>query len=169
MEWSLLGFKGLSEVVNIHPVFVHFPVALFPTVLFFYFIGIVWRKEKFLFAGKISLALAVLSAIVTVWTGEIAKDSFPHSETVHQLMMTHEKIGITGLVFGSLLFLWSFWLKEGYPKGKFYFLIFLILTTLAILQNGDIGGRMVFVEGASVKSKVVSPVHHHDHSHPHPH
>lgn len=169
MDWSLLGFKGLSEVVNIHPLFVHFPVALFPTTLFFYLVGIVWKKEKFLFAARISLTLAVLSAIVTVWTGEMAEASFPHSEAIHQLMMTHEKIGITGLVLGSLLFLWSFWLKEGSPKGKFYFLIFLALTTFVILQNGDIGGRMVFVEGASVKSKVAPPVHHHDHSHHHSH
>jgi hypothetical protein len=31
MNPSLLGLHGLHEVFNVHPVFVHFPIALFPT------------------------------------------------------------------------------------------------------------------------------------------
>ncbi len=27
MDFSLLGFQGLHEVFNVHPVFVHFPSA----------------------------------------------------------------------------------------------------------------------------------------------
>ena len=29
---SLLGFSGLHELANIHPAFVHFPLALFPSI-----------------------------------------------------------------------------------------------------------------------------------------
>lgn len=166
MDWSLLGFKGLGEVVNIHPVFVHFPIALFPVTLLFYFIGIVWRKENFLFAGKISMALAILSTGITVLTGELAKTSFEHNEIIHNIMITHEKIGILALVFASVLFLWSFWIEKISQKKRIIFLSLLTFITLLVLQNGDLGGRMVFVEGASVKSKP-SPIQHHEHQHHH--
>jgi uncharacterized membrane protein len=30
MDFSLFGLQGLHQVFNVHPVFVHFPIALFP-------------------------------------------------------------------------------------------------------------------------------------------
>lgn len=152
MDWSLLGFKGLGQVLNVHPVFVHFPIALFPTTLLFYFIGIVFRKEKFLFTGRICLLLAFLAAAITVITGELAEGSFPHSHALHTMMQTHEKIGIAVLVLGGLLVFWSFWVREGKPKRIGLFLLCLGFVSLLVLQNGDVGGRMVFVEGAAVKT-----------------
>lgn len=157
MDWGLLGFKGLGAVLNIHPVFVHFPIALFPTTLLFYFVGIVWKKEKFIFAGRIALALTFLSTALTVTTGLLAEGSFPHSDVIHNMMETHEKIGIAGLILSGILFLWSFWKSEGFPKARILFLALLALATLAVLQNADIGGRMVFVEGAAVKAAVPPP------------
>lgn len=170
MDWGLLGFKGLGAVLNIHPVFVHFPVALFPTTLLFYFVGIVWKKEKFIFAGRIALALTFLSTALTVTTGLLAEDTFPHSDVLHNMMETHEKIGITGLVLSGVLFLWSFWRRDGFPKARLLFLALLATTTLAVLQNADIGGRMVFLEGAGMKqSAPPSPELPHDHHHHHEH
>lgn len=173
MDWSLLGFKGLFEVINIHPVFVHFPIALFPTTLLFYFVGFVFRKDKFLFAGRICLLLAFLAAAITVITGELAEDSFSHSHTLHIMMQTHEKIGITVLVLGGVLVLWSLLVRDGFPKMRWAFLLGLGLVVLLVLQNGDVGGRMVFVQGAGVKEVKTENNHgghHHgdeDHKHHH--
>lgn len=165
MDWTLLGFKGLGAVLNVHPVFVHFPIALFPVTLLFYFVGIFYKKESFLFAGRLSLLLAFLSAGVSVLTGLLAEGTFPHSHAIHQMMETHEMIGITALVLGGILFFWSFWRKNNFPRAKLLFLLLLALTTLAVLQNADIGGRMVFVEGAAVKTMPPTSPTHHDHSH----
>lgn len=165
MDWALLGFKGLGEVLNIHPVFVHFPIALFPTTLLFYFLGIVWKKGRWVFAGRMSLVLAFLSTALTVLTGELAKDSFSHTDVIHHLMMTHEKIGIAALILGAILLFWSFFQRNGFPKARFLFLALLTLTTVAILQNADIGGRMVFVEGASVQAPSIHLHNTHDHHH----
>lgn len=167
MDWSLLGFKGLFEVINIHPVFVHFPIALFPTTFLFYFIGIVFRREKILFAGRLLLLLALVATAITVITGELAKDSFSHSHVVHTMMLTHEKIGIAVLVLGGLLVLWSFFVREGNNKKPWVFLLLLAFTTLLVLQNGDVGGRMVFVEGAAVKAVEPPPIYEHKEHHHH--
>lgn len=166
MDWTLFGFQGLDRVFNIHPVFVHFPIALFPTTLLFYSIGILGKKERFLFAGRVCLCLTLISVLVTVITGLLAADSFPHNETIHRILMTHQKIGYAVLVSGVLLFIWSFIQREGVPKLPKAFLLVLLFTVLMVLQNGDLGGRMVFVEGAAVKAlspKIEAPTHHEHH------
>lgn len=168
MDWTLLGFKGLDQVFNVHPVFVHFPIALLPTTLLFYAIGILKKKDRFLFAGRLCLFLTLLSTIVTVITGLLAADSFSHNETIHRIMMTHQKIGYAILVFGILLFVWSFIQKEGIPRLPKLFLLVLVFTVLMALQNGDLGGRMVFVEGAAVRAlapKIEVPESAHPHEH----
>lgn len=167
MDWTLLGFKGLGQVVNIHPVFVHFPVALFPVSWLFYFVGAIFKKEKFLFVGRFSLYLAFLAAAVAVLTGELAEKTFQHTETVHRLMETHEAIGISALIVAGILVLWSFWTREGRPQKTWGFLALLGLVVLMVLQNADLGGRMVFVEGAAVQKivpRIESP-HPHEHHH----
>ena len=48
-----------------------------------------------------------------------------------------------------------------------FFLLVLVFTNYLILQNGDLGARMVFVEGAGVKAAapLFTSGHQHDHSH----
>ena len=48
MDLSLYGFEGLSQTFNIHPAFVHFPIALLPVTLVFYAAGILLRRPAFL-------------------------------------------------------------------------------------------------------------------------
>ena len=151
MEWTLLGFKGLTALFNVHPAFVHFPIALLPASLLFYFIGIVRKQSSFLFAGRFCLYLALPAAIITVWTGLDAQDSFPHTQEIQEMIETHEKIGITVLVIAFLLVLWSFFRNEKGPRSRFVFLIVMGFASLLVLQNADIGSRMVFLKGAAVK------------------
>lgn len=165
MDWPLLGFQGLGQVVNVHPVFVHFPIALFPTAFFFYLIGILRKRHALLPAGRICLGLGFLSTLMTVLTGYWARESFPHGEVIHRMMGTHQVLGFTILALAAILMLWSVLQREGIPKASPLFLTLFGLTVLAILQNADLGGRMVFVEGAAVKTVVphASPDHEHHH------
>ncbi|OGQ08562.1 MAG: hypothetical protein A3G32_00190 [Deltaproteobacteria bacterium RIFCSPLOWO2_12_FULL_40_28] len=179
MDWSLLGFRGLTQVLNVHPVFVHFPIALFPTAFFFYLIGILRKRNDLLLAGQICLGLGFISTLIAVFTGYVAHDNIPHSQTIHHIMETHEVLGFSSLALVVILIIWSFLKREGKPKVSPLFLVLLGITTLAILQNADLGGRMVFVEGAAVKAMPAkqetqphhnhAPQHdHHEHEHYHP-
>lgn len=165
MDWSLLGFKGLGEVLNTHPVFVHFPIALIPTAFFFYLIGLVRKRKDLLLAGQISLALGLAGIIVSVLTGYFAQETFPHGEVIHHMMETHQTLGYAILAVGVFLMIWSFWKHEGTPRAPKIFLVLLGFTVLMILQNADLGGRMVFVEGAAVKAMPSSQEEHHHHDH----
>jgi len=166
MDWSLLGFQGLSQVFNIHPVFVHFPIALFPIALFFYFIGIIQKRKDFLLAGQICLGFGMAGTILSVLTGYWAQESFPHGETIHRMMGTHRVLGFVILALAVGLMLWSFLKREGMPKASPFFLVLIGLTTLLTLQNADLGSRMVFVEGAAVKAVPQEENHEHGESAP---
>lgn len=166
MDWTLLGFQGLRQVANVHPVFVHFPIALFPAALLCYGVGIARRRAGWLFAGRCCLCLAVLGAGVAVLTGELGEETFPHTDAVHKLIETHEAIGIGTLVGGAILAAWSFCRCDGVPRGRIGFLLLLALATLGVLQGGDLGSRMVFMHGAAVRPvieqlKAAPPIHRH--------
>lgn len=157
MDWSLLGFQGLSQLFNTHPVFVHFPIALFPTAFLFYLIGVLRKRKDMLLSGQICLALGLISTIVTVLTGYWAQETFPHGDVIHRMMETHQTLGFAILGLGLLLTIWSFLKREGAPRGSIVFMALLGITVLVIFQNGDLGARMVFVEGAAVKAVPTQP------------
>ena len=46
------GLEGVKELVNIHPLFTHFPIALLLSSLGFYLLGLIFKKEHFLKTGK---------------------------------------------------------------------------------------------------------------------
>lgn len=170
IQW---GLKGLEEVINIHPLFVHFPIALFLSAVAFYTIGSLLKKEELLIAGKWVLYLGTLAAAVTVWTGLRAAETVSHGEGTHTLMMIHQYIGITVLSLGVLLSLWLFFSKGNIPtKGRSLFLILLFLLGILLVQGADLGGRMVFLNGVGVGRKSMlreaeAPSHHHDQAHEH--
>ena len=83
MDTSLLGFAALHEMFNLHPMFVHLPLALIPAALLFYFLGTVFRNPSLLAAGRASLYVALAGAVVSVWTGLRAMESFPHNDIIH--------------------------------------------------------------------------------------
>jgi len=177
VEW---GLKGLQEVINIHPLFVHFPIALFLSAIAFYSIGSLLRKEELLIAGKWVLYLGTLAAAATVSTGLRAAETVSHVEGTHTLMMIDQYFGITDLSLGALLSLWLFFSKANIPtQGRSLFLIVLFLLGILLVQGADLGGRMVFLNGVGVGRKSMMPKaetpshpHHgegHEHSSGHAH
>lgn len=154
MDWTLLGFAAVKDLFNIHPMFVHFPVAFLPGALLLFGLGIVFKKPELNAAGRVCLYLAVAGALTAVTTGIIAEDSFPHNATIHHIMGTHETLAWIALGLSGVLGTWSFFHSEHRPKGAWAFLLLLGLANLTIMQVADLGARMVYLEGAAVKPAV---------------
>ena len=181
LDWSVLGFSGVREMMNIHPIIVHIPVALFPASLLFYGLGIVLKRPSLCVAGRACLYLAVLGAAAAVWTGEAAEESLPHNARIHRLLEAHEQIGWWIARLGVAAAGWSFFQRDHRPRLAPAFLALLGVVTLMVAQNGDLGGRMVYVEGAGVKAALPAvtsqpqpndeeePHHHDEQPHEHTH
>lgn len=166
MDLSLYGFDGLTKTYNIHPAFVHFPIALLPVTLLFYALGFVWRKQGFLTAGRGCLYLSTVSVITSVITGLIAQNTVPHNDRIHHMMDTHRITGLIILGLTVVLNVWSFVQSEQRPKAPWAFLLGTAVACYFALQNGDLGSRMVYLEGAGVKPAVsVIGAEGHEHGH----
>lgn len=163
VQW---GLEGAKELINIHPLFVHFPIALLLTSTAFYFLGTLFRKQDLFAAGKWELYLGTLSAAVTVWTGLQAANTVPHSGGTHEIMMAHQYFGFAVLGLSALLSLWVLISKANIPsKGRIFFLAGLLLLSAVLTQGADLGGRMVFLHGVGVGNKNVpaKEAGHHEH------
>ena len=176
MDPTLLGFPGVRQVFNIHPVFVHFPIALFPSALLLYTVGIILSRRSWCVAGRACLSLGAIGAALAIATGLRAQGTIPHNDQIHHLMETHETIGILVGAVALVLVGWSFAHRDQRPVGALGFLLGLLGASYLVLQNGDLGGRLVFVEGAGVKAAVPLVAgepppggHHAPHHHGHDH
>jgi uncharacterized membrane protein len=154
MDWSLFGFKAAGELFNIHPMFVHFPVAFLPGALLLFALGLILKKPGLSLAGRACLYMAAAGALAAVATGLLAEGSFPHNEVIHHMMGTHETLAWVVLALSGILSAWSFFQSEHRPKAAWFFLALLGLANLAVMQGADIGARMVYLEGAAVKPAV---------------
>ena len=165
IDFSHYGFSGLTKLFNVHPVFVHFPIALLPLVLLFFALGIWLKWPSLLIAGRTTLYLACASVIIAVLTGNAAMESFPHNEVIHRMMETHQHTGYVILGLTVLLTAWSFWQRAHIPRGSVAFLFVVAAAAYFVLQSADIGGRMVYLEGAAVKPMVPLMEEGHQHEH----
>jgi len=169
MSFSQLGFQAIHEIYNVHPMFVHFPIAFYPGALLLYLLGRVLRKPFLTGAGRVCLYFGAAGVLLAFATGLAAEESIPHNEAIHEMMETHEALGWIILGITILLTLWSFWQRDSRPAGENLFIVVLGMGVLLILQTADIGSRMVFVEGACVKAAapLIAPAeskHEHQHS-----
>lgn len=159
MDWNVFreirwGFEGFSELINVHPLFVPFPIALLLSSLAFYVLGIVIRKEALTTTGQWTLYLGTVAAAVTVWTGLQAEETVPHGGASHALMTAHEYLGFVILTLAIILSLWTIFSRSSLPKkGRFLFLLLHLLLALVVIQSSDLGGRMAFLQGVGVGRK----------------
>jgi len=165
-----LGLQGLSDVINIHPLFVHFPIALILTSAAAYFLGSAFRRDELLAAGKWMLYFGCLAAAVTVWTGLDASTMVPHGGGTHDIMLMHQYFGFTVLGLSFCLSAWVFFSKSLVPlKGRTFFLIGLALLSVILIQGADFGGRLVFLNGVGVGRKSMVPTQPSQSPEPHDH
>lgn len=156
MDLSLLGFTAVGELFNIHPMFVHFPVALLPAAFLLFGLGIFLKNPQLNFAGRACLYMGTAGALAALATGLLAEGSIPHNNTIHVMMQTHKAVAWAALLLSGALSAWSFFNTEHRPKAAWVFLALLGLANLVVMLGADIGARMVYLEGAAVKPAVAA-------------
>ncbi|MDH3975071.1 MAG: DUF2231 domain-containing protein [Deltaproteobacteria bacterium] len=159
--WDLIGkvLPGISEMMNIHPMLVHFPIALLNAFVLMELLAYLLKKEEMKNAATWMLYLGTMGAAATVVAGFSAASSVPHNEEVHAIMTRHMYFGLTVFLLSLSL---TTWRLTGFKKGSPVHLVigFIMVTIMAF--GADLGGLMVYKYGVAVKA--VPQAESHDHS-----
>ena len=137
---------------NLHPITVHFTIALFSLAVLFEILGWILKKESFKNAGFWNLAFALPSAIASVLTGIYAESLVPPDEAIHKAIETHSTFGVIVLAVIAVLFIWRI-----AAQGRYFRKLPALFTIVGIIGFGVMsvgayfGGELVFTHGAGVK------------------
>ena len=135
----------------IHPMIVHFPIALLITSVAFDAVALWWRPEKFREAALVLLVLGVLSAGLAVVTGHFEEEAVEHSGIPEQVLEIHETLGFaTFWVFAVVLALRSA-VHFGFIREKYKLTLVLGMAgVIVLLVASYFGGDLVYGYGAGV-------------------
>ena len=163
MDWSILNFNAMRELYNLHPMWVHFPVALLPSALLLYVLAHLLKRPSLGASARICLYLGTLGSVAAAISGWLGESSIPHNETIHHMMQTHKMTGIGVAVVFLLLSAMSYRKFDVEGKLRWVFYSVLLFGNVFVALNADLGARMVYVEGAGVKAAVPAVSEGHDH------
>lgn len=170
---------GIAAMENIHPLFVHFPIALLSVFFLLDCVGSLAKKNEWRQVADWFLYLGTLFAGLTVAAGLMAAASVMHGDDVHDIMETHEHFGLSILSLAVLLSVWRFFARQtlqGALNGVY--LSAGALLCLLLVLGADLGGLMVYKYGVAVEAARVAIIdgwdsqaldrdHHHNHTHAH--
>ncbi|MGZ5011327.1 MAG: DUF2231 domain-containing protein [Methylobacter sp.] len=161
---------GISNMDNIHPMLVHFPLAFLSTFFVLDVVGTLAKKQYWRNVASWLLYFGTIGAAFTVMAGFMAANTVVHGEEVHALMELHEHFGISVLSLAVLLSAWRL-KSSGVIQGgaNSFFLILAGVLCVLMMLGADLGGLMVYKYGVAVKAAQVPDAHGHEHEHVHEH
>lgn len=131
---------------HIHPILVHFPIALFISAMGLQATAVLFKKEKLEEVAWINFILAVLITPLVILTGLLEAR---HLHLAHRVADIHKIFAFWtfGISFVSALVLRA--LKKKCPKKLFRIIFFILLVIVAVLISicGYFGGRLVYEYG----------------------
>ena len=150
----------MESLPNLHPVLVHFPIALLATALLFDLACFVLRRWVWLDRAAVSLyGLGVLGAGAAVWAGKHAAAQVgPVSPEIERLIADHGDwafLTVIAFVGTTLLRFEVAWRDRQEPslrRGRLRLmaLVLAIGGQWVLLQTADRGARLVYRHGVAV-------------------
>jgi uncharacterized membrane protein len=132
----------------LHPILVHFPIALLFASVALDLVGYIFRITNLTRAGFYVLALGVAGAGVAAIVGP---DHATGSATADALLIAHQNFALLTVALGVSLLLVRFFSADGIvsPWALLYFLVALALLG-ALALTGYYGGELTYHQGAGV-------------------
>jgi uncharacterized membrane protein len=136
---------GLQHLQNIHPLIIHFPIALLMSAALFYALAWVFRKDTLTATAFFLLILGALSACVAAGTGLYAEDGVMVSFSVREhLLDVHERFMLVTTGLSIILSIWAVIARPFPKKGRPIFLLLFLALLVVMTLGADYGARMVY-------------------------
>ena len=154
-------FPSLPPWHGIHPLVVHFPIALLIVAPLFIMAGLLGRRMRtgLFLAAWLLMALGTTGSFVAVESGEAAGELAERTPQINALLERHQDLGETTrnvftvltILFGAILLLPKWIRPLARPVATtttqvIFVLIYLGCTSL-VANTGHLGGRLVHEQG----------------------
>jgi len=141
----LFSYPGVQHLQNIHPLLVHFPIALLFAATLLYWLGFVARRESWQWSGLWMLILGAIGAAAAAASGLYAAPGVMLAPSVKTaLLLYHKRMMIAVTALSAALALWAIAARPMPARGRGAFLVILVVLAALIAKGADYGGRMVF-------------------------
>lgn len=144
----------MFDPTHLHPMIVHFPIALLIVGFLSEIAGLILKKNFFSNAAFYLLILGTVGVIAAYLSGEYAGDGIVETGTLKQALETHEDAALLSLwlMVGTAIVRIAFVLVKKY-QGILKWLSFALffIGVLSIARTGYYGGNLVFKHAAGVQ------------------
>src|SRR5215217_5990759 len=135
-----------------HPIFVHFTIALTSASLVFDALGFFFNKISLTNAGGWTLLGSAVMTLMTISTGLTSSTRAPVEEgEARSFLRAHMALGL--IFFGLLVAVtfWRVWLWQGGLGVSWLYLASLAAVSLVMTAQGYLGGELVYRYGVEVE------------------
>jgi uncharacterized membrane protein len=136
---------GMSHLQNLHPLFVHFPIAFLYGAAALYVLASIRGSEPLKWSAFWMLMLGALGVAASVATGLYAEPGVMVAQSVRdQLLKHHKHLMLTASAMTAVLTIWALAARPMPSRGRYVFLAALLAVMVLIAAGADFGGRMVY-------------------------
>ena len=136
---------------NLHPLMVHFPIALLTVSVALDLVSVLRKKEELARSGWWMMLIGVCWLVASVISGLLAKESVVLVGRAQEVFEVHQQLAfLVAVMFGTLI-LWRLGTRTALPVRLQSLYIGLSLLALVLMWAGALyGGRMVYEFGVGV-------------------
>ncbi len=151
----------MFDTVHLHPMIVHFPIALILVSFFTEVVSVFTKSEFFSKAALYLLVLGALGAIASYITGSLAGDGVEEIGSLKTALEKHDDAATLALwvIIGAGL-IRSFMAYRGWLKGRLRWVAVVVslAAVITIARTGYYGGELVFKHAAGVQIELGSDI-----------
>ncbi len=138
---------------TIHPMIVHFPIALLLTATLISVLAVLFRKkrEELKIVLYWVLILGAISVLAALFSGLYEDERVIHNDAIHQVMEVHKLLGFIITSALVLITLWFVIRKRNIRYKELVIIMILLIGTSSVLvYTAYLGGKIVYEQGAGV-------------------
>ncbi len=143
----------MLELTHIHPMLVHFPIALLILGFLAELVALALKKKFFADAAFLLLITGALGAVAAVLSGSYAAGGLEEAGTLKQAVETHEGaaelamwLAVIAAAFRTALVL----IRKYTGSLRYLSAVLFLVAVLAAARAGYYGGELVFKHAAGV-------------------
>ncbi len=144
----------MIDAQHLHPMIVHFPIALLIVGLLADAAGLFSKKDFFSNAGFYLLILGTIGVVAAYLSGDLAGDGVTEAGPLKQALETHEaaaKLSILLISIAALVRIAFMVIKRYTGSLKWIAFGLFLIGVLSIARTGYYGGELVYKHAAGVQ------------------